>query len=115
MLLQTVEKEFANQKADVQKAEYVNQIIVSEDGNESLKQVLPNKEVYDAENVIGLEKGCRFSSVTQTTDLPQEMQERFKEGADAFYKQHPTETPVRIAATNTKQCDAELYGAEGRF
>ena len=95
VLLQALEKEFANQKADVQKAEYVNQIVVSEDGNESLKQVLPNKEVYDAENVIGFEKGCRFSSVTQATDLPQEMQERFKEGADAFYKEHPTETPVQ--------------------
>ena len=51
--------------------------------------------MYDAENVIGFEKGCRFSSVTQTTDLSQEMQERFKEGAAAFYKQHPTETPVQ--------------------
>ncbi len=94
-LVNQLEKELSQQKAEFQKDEYLKRIIQTDDGTESMQEMLPGGDVYEAEDAVGCEKSVRFSSVTQTTDLPETLQQDWEKGVEEFYQNHPTETPVQ--------------------
>ena len=86
--------EFAKQEAQTEQEQHLKQIVQSSDEMEEMEEIPLDAEVYQNDEVIGFEKTYRFTSVKQTVDLPQEIQEKWKEGTETFYEQHPSETPV---------------------
>ena len=64
-------------------------------GSETFEDIRPDADPYESADAVGFEESYSSVSTVETTDLPEELLEKYRAGAESFYREHETETKIQ--------------------
>lgn len=73
----------------------LKRILSTGSGSETFEDIRPDADPYESADAVGFEESYSSVSTVETTDLPEELLEKYRAGAESFYREHETETKIQ--------------------
>lgn len=89
-----LDSECRRQNAEVKTESGLKRILSTGSGSETMEDIRSDADPYESADAIGFEKSYSSISAVSTTDLPEELLQKYKAGAESFYREHETEAEI---------------------
>lgn len=73
----------------------LKRILSTDSGSETFEEIRSDADPYESADAIGFEESYSALSAVETADLPEELLQKYKAGAERFYREHETETKIQ--------------------
>lgn len=94
VMCRMLDEEFKRQDVKVNTELSLKCVLSTEDGGEMLEEIRADADPYEKPDAVGYEKSYYAASVKQTTDLPEELKQKWKDGAQKFYAENSKGTRI---------------------